>query len=302
MLLYFQVRYICWYYIYLMLHKKRVHVFVVPDICCSKNPTTCTWIFIGLQYAWTYVITRHGIEFHSVTMGSYKFYGWVSWSCFNCVITQRLRVTVNPQSLQPGKLRHLCSWHGRRWARMPTVQHAQYGEIERGGDLSEDDFQVAVVEGGRGCPRRLFQRLVVFKACSTETNLLGNQQWHLHQLHNGVWGGDGKRDIRSALIRKCGLVCQRWQGSPESNSTQSAEGSECDEILRKCLTQEEERGRHPVQAGLYTHTQTSTHAYISNKAHHRSRACNRPCWKKTFMVRDTNLRQGWVLFETNVRI
>jgi len=31
--------------------------------------------------------------------GSYKFYGWVSWSCFNCDIT----VTVNPQSFQPGK-------------------------------------------------------------------------------------------------------------------------------------------------------------------------------------------------------
>jgi len=39
-------------------------------------------------------------------MGSYKFYGWVSWSCLNCVITKRLRLTVNPQSevaWQPGK-------------------------------------------------------------------------------------------------------------------------------------------------------------------------------------------------------
>jgi len=36
---------------------------------------------------------------------------------------------------------------------MPTVQHVQYREIERGGGLSEDNFQVAVVEGGRGCPR-----------------------------------------------------------------------------------------------------------------------------------------------------
>jgi len=49
---------------------------------------------------------RHGIQVHSVTIGSYKFYGWVSWSCFNCVITERLRVTVNPQcevAWQPGK-------------------------------------------------------------------------------------------------------------------------------------------------------------------------------------------------------
>jgi len=41
----------------------------------------------------------------------------------------------------------------------------------------------------------------------------------------------------------------RW-GSPESYWTQSAEGSESDEILRKCLTQEEKRGCHPIQAGL----------------------------------------------------
>jgi len=39
-------------------------------------------------------------------------------------------------------------------------------------------------------------------------------------------------------------------GSPESNLKQSAEGSESDEILRKCLTQEEKRGSHPIQAGL----------------------------------------------------
>jgi len=75
-----------------MLHKKQIYVIVVPDICCSKNPTSC--IFFCLQYAWTHVITWHGIQVHSVTMGSYKFYVWVSWSCFNCVITERLRVTV----------------------------------------------------------------------------------------------------------------------------------------------------------------------------------------------------------------
>ena len=56
-----------------------------------------------------------------------------------------------------------------------TVQHAQYGEIERGGGLSEDNFQVAVVEGGKGSPRRPLQKLDVFKASGTETNLLGNQ-------------------------------------------------------------------------------------------------------------------------------
>ena len=62
---------------------------------------TQTHIF-GLQYAWTHVITGHGIQVHSVTMESYKFYGWMSL-CFNCVIIERLRLTVNTQSIQPGK-------------------------------------------------------------------------------------------------------------------------------------------------------------------------------------------------------
>ena len=41
---------------------------------------------------------------------------------------------------------------------MRTVQHAVYAKIERGGALSEDDFQVAVIEGGRVPPRRPLQR------------------------------------------------------------------------------------------------------------------------------------------------
>jgi len=38
--------------------------------------------------------------------------------------------------------------------------------------------------------------------------------------------------------------------SPESNSTQSAEGSEWKDIFRKSLTPEENRGRLPILAGL----------------------------------------------------
>jgi len=59
---------------------------------------------------------------------------------------------------------------------MRTVQHAVYGEIERGSALSEDDFQLAVIEGGREPPRRPLQRMAVLQASGTETNLLGNQQ------------------------------------------------------------------------------------------------------------------------------
>jgi len=59
---------------------------------------------------------------------------------------------------------------------MRTVEHAVYGEIQRGSGLSADDFSVAFVEGGTGSPRRPLQRLVDLKAYGTETNLLGNQQ------------------------------------------------------------------------------------------------------------------------------
>jgi len=145
-------------------------------------------------------------------------------------------------------------------------------KLERGGGLSVDDFHVAVVEGGRAPPGwswRL-QRLAVFKASGTETNLLGNQQWRLHPpvLQNGVWGWLAKRDIWSAPLRGTGtgLVRQRWQGSPESNWTQSAEGCESDEIKKKCLTQEEIWSSHPIQSGLSKHTQTFRHPYISKKS------------------------------------
>ena len=49
MLQYFQVTYICWWYIYFMLHKKHIYVIVVPDICCSKNPTTCDKDFLQMH-------------------------------------------------------------------------------------------------------------------------------------------------------------------------------------------------------------------------------------------------------------
>jgi len=86
-----------------------------------------------------------------------------------------------------GRIRFLC---------VSTVQHAQYGEIERGSGISEENFQVAAVEGGTASQRRLLQvmmivfiitlegvffeklslqRLDVLKASGTETHSLGNQ-------------------------------------------------------------------------------------------------------------------------------
>jgi len=50
-----------------------------------------------------------------------------------------------------------------------------YDEIERGIYLSADDFQVAVVEGGRVPHRQPLQRMAGFKAYGTEANLVGNQ-------------------------------------------------------------------------------------------------------------------------------
>ena len=58
-----------------------------------------------------------------------------------------------------------------------------------------------------------------------EMGNLGNQQLHLNPLQNGV-----------TLTR--------------SNSTQSAEGIQSVGIVRKFLTQKENRGSHPIQVGL----------------------------------------------------
>ena len=149
-----------------------------------------------------------------------------------------------------GTIHLMCGWHGRQRARLWPVEYAVYDEIERGGGLSADDFHVAVAEEGREPPRRPLRRMAVFKASGTEINLLENQQWRLHQLQNRIWGGIEKSHIWIVLLRTSGLVRQRWQGSPESNWTQSAEGSESDEILRKCLTQKGKRGSHRVHAGL----------------------------------------------------
>jgi len=41
-------------------------VFVVPDICCSKNLSSYTMLLCYLQYAWTHVIAWHGIQLDSV--------------------------------------------------------------------------------------------------------------------------------------------------------------------------------------------------------------------------------------------
>jgi len=100
---------------YVALFSSNIHMLVIYLFYVTQKTCLCycsPWhmlfkkshnmhmFFFCLQCAWTHVITQHGVQFHTVTMGSYKFYGWVSWSCFNCVITERLRVTVNPQSLR----------------------------------------------------------------------------------------------------------------------------------------------------------------------------------------------------------
>ena len=142
------------------------------------------------------------------------------------------------------------SEEGFTFCAFPPFNTLSTEKFKRGSGLSDENFQVAVVEGGRCIQRRLLDKLNVLKASGTETNLLGNQQRRLHQLQNGLWGGDEHRDIWSAPIPNSGLVRQRWQGNLESNSTQSAEGSDWDQILRKILKQKEIRGRFPILAGL----------------------------------------------------
>ena len=138
-----------------------------------------------------------------------------------------------------------------------------YGEIEREFGSSEENLEVAVVEGGTASQRRLLQRLDVFKASGIETNLLGNQYWRLHQLQNGVWGTDEHRDTWCAPITNSGLDRQRWQRNLGSNSTQSAEDSKWNQILIKSWKQKENRNRLPILVGPHT----STHPYILNKGH-----------------------------------
>jgi len=57
---------------------------------------------------------------------------------------------------------------------MRPAEHAVYNKFEIGGCPNADDFQVAVVEGGRTPQRQPLQRMAGFKACDTEANLLGN--------------------------------------------------------------------------------------------------------------------------------
>ena len=83
----------------------------------------------------------------------------------------------------------LCGWHGRQRARMRPVENVVFEEIETGGGLSADDFQVAVVEGGRTPPRRHFKDWLSSRPLALRpmmNDLLGNQQWRLHPLQNGV--------------------------------------------------------------------------------------------------------------------
>ena len=105
-----------------------------------------------------------------------------------------------------------------------TIQHAQYEEIERDCAGSEDNLQVAVVEGGTASQRRLLQRLDVFKASGTEANLLGNQYWRLYLLQNGVWVKIEHRDIWCAPIPNSGFDRQRSQKNLGWSSAQAAEG------------------------------------------------------------------------------
>jgi len=57
-----------------MLHNKHIYVIVVPHVCCSKNPTTCTCFFpLVCCTSGPMSSLRHGIQVHSVTMGSYKY-------------------------------------------------------------------------------------------------------------------------------------------------------------------------------------------------------------------------------------
>jgi len=111
-------------------------------------------------------------------------------------------------------------------------------------------FCVADTEDkGRRCGEVVASARTTFKwQASQEGERLQDgafKDWLSSLTLQGLWYWDqftGKSAVTPTPASK-------W-GSPESNWTQSAEGSESDEILRKCLAQEEKRGCHPIQATL----------------------------------------------------
>ena len=89
-----------------MLHNKHIHIIVVPHICCSKNPTTCTCFFL-----WSAV--RLDPYHHSDTVSKFTVSQWdrISFKVGYhdhvwIVSSQRDYESVNPQSevvWQPGQ-------------------------------------------------------------------------------------------------------------------------------------------------------------------------------------------------------
>ena len=67
------------------------------------------------------------------------------------------------------------SEEGFTFCASPPFNTLREEEIETDCGSSEENFQVAVVEGGTASQRRLLQRLDVFKASGTETHFRGNQ-------------------------------------------------------------------------------------------------------------------------------
>jgi len=70
-------------------------VFVVPDICCSKNPTTCLYVVCSTLGPMSSPDT---VSIVTVYNGIIEV--WVSRSCFNCVITERLQDGTIPTAGQ----------------------------------------------------------------------------------------------------------------------------------------------------------------------------------------------------------
>jgi len=91
-----QQTYICYCSPWHMLFKKSHNMHMLFSLVCSTSGPMSSF--------------RHGIQVYSVIMWSYKFYGWVSWSCLNCVITERLesQSTLNPRSHD--NLVNRCGW------------------------------------------------------------------------------------------------------------------------------------------------------------------------------------------------
>ena len=88
-----------------MLHKKQIYFIVVPDICCSKNPTTCTCFFwSAVRLDPCHHPTRYpSLQCHNGISSMVGYHDHVSTASSQ-------RDCVSPSTLSHYNLANMCGW------------------------------------------------------------------------------------------------------------------------------------------------------------------------------------------------